>query len=94
MVRESRKHGKVWREFIECFPFREKTESIDNLSPEEVYNPGVSGYFLDYIEHKLKPLGHIYVPSDKPWRSAGENLETFKELLKIAVNESFHYPKK
>ena len=81
----------AWRlqqEFVSRFPFREKPELIDDLIPKDVYNPGVSGYFLDYIEHKLKPLGHIYVPSDRPWRNARDNLDDFKKLLKIAVDDS------
>ena len=77
----------VWREFIKRFPFREEPEAIDSLTPEDVYNPGVGGYFLDYVEHKLKALGHIYVPSDKPWRAARDNLEIFKKLLRIVVSE-------
>lgn len=78
----------LWKEFINRFPFREKPELIDNLTPEDVYNPGVSGYFFDYIEHRLKPLGHIYLPSDKPWRNARDNLDEFKKLLKVAVDDS------
>lgn len=79
---------RLWKEFVSRFPFREKPELIDNLTPDDVYNPGVSGYFFDYIEHKLKPLGHIYVPSDRPWRSARDNLDDFKALLKTIVNDS------
>ncbi|MEM4713832.1 MAG: hypothetical protein QXQ61_04700 [Candidatus Bathyarchaeia archaeon] len=79
---------RLWKEFVSRFPFREKPQLIDNLTPTDVYNPGVSGYFFDYIEHKLKPLGHIYVPSDKPWRSARDNLDDFKVLLKEVVNDS------
>lgn len=81
----------AWRlqqEFVDRFPFREKPELVNNLTPEDVYNPGVSGYFLDYVEHKLKHLGHIYVPSDRPWRNARANLDDFKKLLKIAVDDS------
>lgn len=76
------------QEFASRFPFREKPELIDNLTSKDVYNPGVSGYFLDYVEHKLKPLGHIYVPSDRSVRSARDNLDDFKKLLKIAVDDS------
>ena len=79
---------RLQREFVSRFPFREKPELIEDLTSEDVYNPGVSGYFLDYVEHKLKPLGHIYVPSDRPWRSARDNLDDFKRLLKIAVDDS------
>jgi hypothetical protein len=85
----------VWKEeFIKKFPFREKPELIDNLTPDDVYNPGISGYFLDYIEHKLKNFGHIHVPSDKPWKSAKDNLDLFKKMLKIAVNDKISLAKK
>lgn len=62
-------------------------ELIDKITPDDVYNPGKEGYLLHYLEHKLKPLGHLHVPSDRPWRNAREDIETFKELLRIAVDE-------
>ena len=78
---------KILEEFRERYPFVEKPELIDKITPDDVYNPGKEGYFLHYIEHKLKPLGHIHVPSDKPWRYARDDIETFKELLKTVVDE-------
>jgi len=86
--RRIRDAWRLQQDFVSSFPFREKPELIDNLTSEDVYNPGVSGYFLDYIEHKLKPLGHTYVPSDRSWRNARDNLDDFKELLKIAGDNS------
>ncbi|MCM8826886.1 MAG: hypothetical protein NC904_05135 [Candidatus Omnitrophica bacterium] len=80
----------AWRildEFRKKFPYREKPDMIDEITPDEIYNPGKEGYFFHYIEHKLKPLGYIHVPSDKPWRAARENIETFKELLKTVVDK-------
>jgi len=85
--KEIKKGWKILGEFRKKFPFREKAELIDEITPDDIYNPGKEGYFLHYVEHKLKPLGSIYVPSDKPWRSAREDIETFKELLRIAVDE-------
>jgi hypothetical protein len=85
--KEIKNAWKILEEFIKKFPYREKVELIDEITPDDVYNPGKEGYFLHYLEHKLKPLGHLHVPSDMPWRSARENIETFKELLKIAVDE-------
>ena len=79
---------KVHAEFLEKFPFREHPNLIDNLTPEDLYDPGKPKYFFYYIEHGLKPLGHVFVPSDLPWRNARENIDQFKELLKIAVDES------
>jgi|Deesub1362B_J571_1020462.scaffolds.fasta_scaffold00003_171 hypothetical protein len=76
-----------YKELIKRFPFKYEPDKIDDLSPDDIYNPGNPGYFLDYVEHKLKLLGHIYVPSDRPWRSARDNLDEFKRLLKIVVND-------
>jgi len=82
---------EAWKrhaELLRKFPFREKPDVIDNLTPKDLYDPGNPDYFFNYMEHKLKPLGHIYVPSDAPWRNAQEDLNQFKDLLKIAVDES------
>ena len=85
--KEVKNAWKILEEFREKFPYRENPELIEKITPDDIYNPGKEGYFLHYVEHKLKPLGHIHVPSDKPWRNARENIETFKDLLKIAVND-------
>ena len=82
---------EAWKkhaELLQKFPFREKPESINKLTPKDLYNPGNPGYFFEYMEHKLKSLGAIYVPSDRPWRNAQEDIEQFKDLLKMAVDES------
>jgi hypothetical protein len=78
---------KVHAEFLKKFPYRENPEQIDTLTPDQIYNPGKEGgYFINYIEHKLMPLGHISVGSDRAWRSAREDSETFKGLLRMAVD--------
>lgn len=82
---------KAWEkhsEFLEKFPFRENPEAIDELTPTKLYEPGTPHTFLDYLEFKLKPLGAITVWSDLPWRNARENIEQFKDLVRIAVDES------
>lgn len=86
-----KKIKEAWRahqEFLRKFPFRENPEEVDNLTPIRLYNPGSYDSFFYYLEHKLKALGHISVPSDAPWRNAKENLDLFKSLLKTAVDES------
>lgn len=90
---KERKKGvdAAWRalpEFINAFPYRTHPELIEQLTPEKLYNPGQEGYFFHWIEHKLKELGHIYVPSDAPWRNARKDIDKFKELLKITVDDS------
>jgi hypothetical protein len=78
----------AWKEFIQRFPFREKPQAIDSLTPEDVYSPGSRESFLYYFEHKLKYLGPVNVPSDEPWRNARDSLDTFKKLLKVAVDDN------
>ena len=88
-IDEKRKVKEAWKhykEFIRRFPFREKPEKIDELTPEELYNPGSRNYFFYYVEHKLKELGHLRIGSAVTWIKAVENIEIFKRLLKIAVS--------
>lgn len=86
------KFEEAWKrrsEFLKLFPFREHPESIDKLTPEAVYNPrSGKDYFFDWIEHKLKGLGHLSIGSARVWENARDNLDTLKELLKITVDDS------
>jgi len=76
---------KIYKEFINKFPYKDKPEKIDELKPEDLYNPGKRNYFFHYIEHRLKDLGHLRIGSALIWQKAVENIEIFKNLLKIAV---------
>ena len=92
-ARENPVFKEAWRsyeEFIERFPFRRRPEKIEELTPEDVYNPGADKPrrdFFYYVEKKLKPLGHITVYNDYAWRRAREDLATFKEPLKTLVDD-------
>ena len=82
-------------EFLKLFPFRERPELIDKLTPEELYNPGgAGGYFFNWIEHKLKAIGHLSIGSSRVWENARDNIGTFKELLKVAMNDSLSVSEK
>lgn len=86
----------VWEkhaEFLSRYPFRKDSKQINNLSPQGVYNPG-GEYFFDWIEHKLKALGHLSIGSAKVWENARNNTETLKELLKVIVNDSLSISEK
>ncbi|MBN2197827.1 hypothetical protein JW698_01355 [Candidatus Wolfebacteria bacterium] len=76
-------------EFLRIFPFREKPWLIDKLSVEQIYNPHKDkNYFFYWIEHALKPLGHLYIGGARVYKNAIENIDVFKRLLKIVINES------
>jgi len=77
---------RLHKEFLAKFPFSQDLSSIDNLKEIDVYNPGSHDYFFYWVEHKLKPLGHIAVGSSKPFKNAAENLKAFKDLLKKVVD--------
>ena len=89
---------EVWvrhAEFLKLFPFRERPESIDELTPERVYSPhGEKDYFFNWIEHKLKKLGHLTIGSAKVWENARDSTETLKELLRVAVDDSLSISEK
>lgn len=84
-----RKGKRRLEDFRRKFPFRENPEEIDELSPKNIYNPekGETDYFFNWIEHRLRPLGGIFVWSARRWKNAVKNMDRLKELLKIAVDD-------
>ena len=81
-----REHTK----FLKLFPFRSKPEKIDELRPEDLYNPGIGtkDYFFWWMEYGLRKLGRIFPFVADAFESATERLEEFKALLRIAVNDT------
>jgi len=79
-----RQHEK----FLSLYPFRKHPDKIDLLTPEKLYSPGTEDYFFLWIEHKLKHVGHLRIGSALIWENARENIDTFKELLKKATDDS------
>ena len=73
-------------QFLERFPFR-NPGAIDALRYEEVYSPGSGDYFFYWLEHKLRDLGAIAVGSTRPYVNAANNLEAFKGLLWVTVDD-------
>jgi hypothetical protein len=82
-----------YSKFLKLYPFKEHPKYIDNLTPEKIYNPR-GEYFFNWIEHKLKPLGHLAIGSARVWESAKNNTDKLKELLKIAVDNSLSVSEK
>ena len=86
-VEEARKEH---RKFLKVFPFRNKPEKIDELRPEDLYNPGIGtkDYFFWWMEYGLSKLGRIFPFVADAYENAVERIEVFKELLRIAVDDS------
>lgn len=76
------------RAFREKYPFTEDSNSIETLSPDDIFrtDKGEIGEFFHYIEYYLKPLGHLTVYSNV-YRRIRSQLEIFKELLYVVVDK-------
>jgi len=75
------------RKFNQRYPWRSNPQLINNITHDDLYNPGHPGYFFDWIEHKLKGFGHLYIGHAGVWENAANNISQFKGLLKIAVDD-------
>ncbi|MFQ6134259.1 MAG: hypothetical protein ACE5KU_00395 [Nitrososphaerales archaeon] len=82
----------AWNEhklFLERFPYRERPEEINKLQPRDLYDPGASkDYFFNWIEHRTKALGHIAVGSAAPFQNVTKDIDEFKNLLRIVIDNS------
>jgi hypothetical protein len=74
--------------FLKKYPFREKPELIDALTPEKIYEPGSEDYFFLWIEHKTRSLGAISTYGGITYPNAIEKIDKFKQLLKVLVDEN------
>ncbi len=82
-------------EFQEKYPFHLKPEEIELLTPDDVFNPGVSrDSFFYWLEYNLKPLGKMNVGSTLAHRSARDNIAIFKDLLKKATSNKLSLTQK
>lgn len=84
---------KLHGEFLKVYPFRERPEEIEALTPEKIYNPGTQDYFLWWIEFKLKDLGRISIGNSLYAQTGRENSEKFKDLLRV-VDDSLSVAQK
>ncbi|WP_414469261.1 AAA family ATPase [Methanobacterium sp. ACI-7] len=83
----------IFEEFITLYPFQEHPEKIDLLEPNDVYNPG-NPSFLYYIEHGLADFGRVRVGSSKYAENAKKQIDLFKKLLYIVVDDSISIAEK
>jgi hypothetical protein len=78
---------ELLRQFRKRYPFKDDPKSIDGLTPEDLYTKESKDCFFKWIQFKLGALGRIAVGSDLVYLNAGNQLEDFKDLLRIAVEE-------
>ena len=80
-----------WRnhsEFLKRYPFREHPELIDKLTPDKVQKKGGEDYFFLWVDYRTKALGALPGYSAFAYYNAAENIEEFKKLLRIVVDDS------
>lgn len=77
---------KLLNQCREKYPFKDTPDSIDRLTDEDLFKKG-GDYFFKWIEFTLRPLGAIALGSATVYRNACNQLEEFKDLLRIAVDD-------
>ena len=75
-------------EFKKKFPFKEDPSSIDQLTPDLLFKEGSRDSFFYWLQYRLKEIGHIFVGTKVPYEQAVAKIDTFRQLLKIAVDET------
>jgi hypothetical protein len=75
-------------EFLKRYPFREHPELIDDLTPDSIYRRGAEDYFFLWVEHKTRSLGAIFTYGGLVYPNAIANIDKFRSLLKIAVEDT------
>ncbi|MDT8782556.1 MAG: hypothetical protein IAX22_07945 [Candidatus Bathyarchaeota archaeon] len=76
--------------FRKQYPFVEDQTSIEKLTAEDILkkDTGKMGDFFRYIEHQLKPLGHLEIKGTTVYRNIIKQLDDFKELLRMTVDKN------
>ena len=76
------------KEFRKKFPFTENPASISTLVSDDVFNEnsGEVGEFYHYLEYYFKPLGHSSIRDSSLYRNIRVQIEDFKNLLYIVVD--------
>ncbi len=79
---------KAQSEFLERYPYKERPELIDKLTPDRLYKKGAKDYFFLWVEHRTRSLGSISTYGGLVYPNAVANIDVFKSLLKIVVDDS------
>ena len=76
------------RELRQKFPFTENLRSIEWLDPDKLFilNPDEVGEFFRLLEASLKPFGNPALNSSNIYRNTRLQIQDFKNLLRIAVD--------
>jgi hypothetical protein len=70
------------RSFRKKYPFVEKPDLIDSLTPDDVFTDlGEVGDFFLWIEYHLKPIGHLYLFS-KVYRKIRDHARAHQKSAK------------
>lgn len=72
--------------FRQKYPFKDDPNSIDALTAEDLFKKG-GDYFFRWVEFRLKEIGALFIYSNV-YRNACNQLDDFKALLRIAVDDS------
>lgn len=69
--------------FREKFPFHLNPSSIDELTPDELYNPhtGAPDHFFYWVETKLRSLGGMSPGTAAGYKNAKSQIDFFRRLL-------------
>lgn len=82
--------NKAWEnhsDFLKKFPFREKPDSIDELTKEKLWKTGSKDSFFYWLQYPLGWLGRYTVWGQ--WLdSACEQIDFFKKLIRQVVDDS------
>src|SRR4030066_1832897 len=74
---------ELLKRFRETYPFVENPESIETLSPDDIFKeqPSEVGEFFHWLEYYQYPIGHLTIYGSKVYRQIRSQFEDFKELL-------------
>jgi len=86
--KEMEEARRLLEQFLKKFPFRQNPSAIDELKPENLFEKGNPDSFFQWLEYKLKDCGRLFIGSRFVFDSAVERIDDFKDLLRIAVDDS------
>ncbi len=76
------------KELRQKYPFTENLRTIEWLDPDKLFklSPDEIGEFFQFLERYFKPLGYSTICSSNVYRNARLQINIFKNLLRIAVD--------